>query len=301
MANSKKVYFYRIKLKDKNTNKSLDKNDVLRILKGIPKYNTKDKPFVFVLNDDKDNTIIEFLNVQDYEMFGRTGKKEDLNYLHFRSKNNKKSQNIDVPTGLYAEKFTYFYYNLDTGILAFLFIQGAPRYNKFEVFLNQLCNDQYEVSVVAVSNDNVIDLLKGKDAISSFSLKTSVPIDDFLGCDNLNLSRNAFVELENAESIEIILSVKGKRRKNISKKSGNDNPLFKLIDTVRGGVPNVEARMHGGNKDEKSQTYNVLEEYFTYNVDLPNVKEDTLFTNEMKDILKSAYDNVIGDILKMVR
>ena len=305
MANPKKVYFYKIKIKNKQLKgaKSLDSEEIKKLFCGINGYNEKGEPFSYELkfDSDTDKTVIELLNIMDLKIFGRIGKKEDLNYLHLRSTKDHKSQNINVPDDSYAEKFTYFYYNLDRGILSYLSIQGAPNFRKFDRFLNELCNDMYEVNVIPVSNKNVIDYLKGKDIISGFSLKTTVPADEFLGCENLGLSRDAFIALENAESITIDIGVKSKKRKNISQKYGKENPVFKLIPNIRSSNSELSAKIKAHNNNERTQIYDVVEDMFTYSIELPNIKEDTLFNEAMKNALIEAYNNSINDILYMIQ
>ena len=304
MSNTKKVYFYKIKVANKATNggKNLNPKEINDIFSQIKGYNLNGD-FSYELEFDKEKTVIEFIsvNVHGNDFFGRIGKKEDLNYLHFRSTANHKSKNIDVPDDSYAEKFTYFYYNLDTGILSFLSILGAPNSGKFKRFLDELCKDFYDVLLIPVSNKNVIEFLKKKDILSGFSLQTTVPVDNFLGCDNLGLPYDAFVKLENAEYITIDVSVKGKRRKNISQKYGEENPTFDIISSLRKSVPGLKAKIKASNSNEKSQNYDVIEELFTYSIDLPEVKESTLFANAMKEALINAYNNSMNAILQMAK
>ena len=138
MANVKKVYFYKVNVKNKATDTTAPQNTVYNYIKTIDGFNENGKEFTYALSQDNvDHTIMEFLKVNAYSIFGRIGKKEDLNYLHIRSSENNTSHNLKIPKGSYAEKFTYFYYNLDTGILAFLSILGAPNFRKFEKILKR--------------------------------------------------------------------------------------------------------------------------------------------------------------------
>lgn len=303
MANLKKVYFYKIKIKKKPSKNGnyLNPEEIKKIFCGINGYNEKGEPFSYELKFDADKTVIELLDINDLNVFGRIGKEEDLKYLHLRSGVDYKSQDINVPVGSYAEKFTYFYYNLDTGILSYLSIQGAPNFRKFDRFLNEICNDVYEINLVPISNKNVIDYLMGKDIIPGFSFKTTVPADEFLGCENLGLSRDAFVALENAEFITIDINVKSKKRKNISQKYGKENPVFKLISRICNSNSELTAKIKARNNNERTQIYDVVEEVFTYSIDLPNVKEDTLFNEAMKNALMEAYNNSVDAIQYMIQ
>lgn len=305
MANTKKIYFYKVKIENKSSKsgKALSPKEINDIFSQIKGYNQNGESFSYELEFDIEKTVVEFISVncKGNDFFGRIGKKEDLNYLHLRSIADHKSKNIDVPDDSYAEKFTYFYYNLDSGILSYLSILGAPNSGKFKRFLCELCKDLYDVLLTPVSNKNVIEFLKRKDVLSGFSLKTTVPTDEFLGCENLGLSRNAFIELENAESITIDINVNGKRRKNISQKYGEENPIFDIINNSRNSVPGLKAKIKANNNDEKSQSYDIIEELFTYSIDLPDVKENTLFSNAMKEALITAYNNSKNAISQMAR
>lgn len=303
MANLKKVYFYKIKIKKKPSQNGnyLNSEEIKKIFCGISEYNEKGDPFSYKLKYDADKTVIELLDIKDLRFFGRIGKEEDLKYLHLRSGVDHKSQDIDVPVGSYAEKFTYFYYDLDTGILSYLSIQGAPNFRKFERFLNEICNGMYEINLIPVSNKNVIDYLKGKDIIPGFSFKTTIPADSFLGLENLGLSRDIFRDLDNAEFITINIDVKSKKRKNISQKLGNENPVFNIIGNICNSNSELKAKIKARNNNERTQIYDVVEEIFTYSIDLPNVKEDTLFNEAMKNALIEAYNNSIEAIQYMAQ
>lgn len=294
MANPKKVYFYKIKIKNKppRSGEHLKPEEIKKIFSGISEYKLK---------YDIDKTVVELLNIEDLNVFGRIGKEEDLKYLHLRSGIDYKSQDIDVPDDSYAEKFTYFYYDINMGILSYLSIQGAPNFRKFDRFLNEICNDTCNINLIPVSNKNVMDYLKGKDIIPGFSLKTTVPADSFLGLENLGLPDYAFRDLENAESITINIDVKSKKRKNISKKSGEENPVFQLISKICNSNSDLTAKIKARNNNERTQIYDVIEEVFTYSIDLPNIKEDTLFNEAMKNALIEAYNNSIEAIQYMAQ
>ena len=45
----------------------------------------------------------------------------------------------------------------------------------------------------------------------------------------------------------------------------------------------------------------IIEELFTYSIDLPEVKESTLFANAMKEALINAYNNSMNAILQMAK
>lgn len=305
MNKTKKVYFYKVNITKKSSSikEKLKPSEIKDFLSKIPEYNTNGKPFSYELKYDSENTVVEFIdtNSSGNGLFGRIGKKEDLNYLHIRSHTNHKSSEIDIPSGSYAEKFTYFYYNLETGILSFLSILGAPNYGKFKKFLIELFNDSNDVMLLPVSNQNIIEFLKKKDILSGFSLQTTVPVDEFLGCDNLGLSRSTFVDLENAELITIDISVKGKRKKNISKEYNGNIAIIDKIHSLCKSSPRVKAKIKAQNSTEKVQSYSIIDEFFTYSIDLPDIKENTLFSKAMQNALITAYNNSIDAILQMAK
>ena len=301
MANSKKIYFYKVNIKSKQKDsKPLSSKEINTLFGKLDGYNQNQHSFVYELAQDDDKTVVEFIDVKSNSILGRIGKQEDLKYLQFRSSKNHTSHDIDVPADSYAEKFTYFYYIFDTGILLFLSIQGAPNFRKFDKFLNEICNNVYDVSVIAVSNKNVIEYLKGKDIIPGFSLKVTVPADEFLGCENLGLPRKTFTELENAESITIEIGVKSKKRKNLSKNLGKENSVFEICDNSHQVNPNLRAKIKARNNGKKTQTYDVFEEMFTYSIDLPTIKESTLFNESIKNAMTEAYNNSINAIQYMI-
>lgn len=299
MTKNKKIYFYKITIADKIS--TTCKYDVLTLFKRIPNYNDSD-PFSYQLIDDIEKTLVEILSISNEYVFGRIGKEDDLNYMHFRSKLKINiSKDISVPEDSYAEKFTYFYINLSTGILAYLSILGAPPFSKFKRFINQLCIGKFNSNIVPVCNKDVVNLLKKKDRVSGFIIKTTVPTDEFLGCENLGLDRNSFVELENATEVTIELNLSGKRKVNISNMEGNNNPIFKIIEKIRTSPSKIDTRVKANNKEERTRTYDLDEDFYTYNIDLPEVKDDDKFSKEILNSLITAYNNSIEDILLLAK
>lgn len=112
----KSAYFYKIGFYNKaNSLKySMSKEKFKEIFSKINGYNTNGKPFTYSLEDDNDKTLVEILKLNQNSLYGRIGKLEDLKYLHFRNQQNHNCKGIEMPKNFYAEKFTYFYINLDT-------------------------------------------------------------------------------------------------------------------------------------------------------------------------------------------
>ncbi len=299
MAKNKKIYFYKFSINEKNPPNP--KFDSFSFFKTIPNFK-ENEPFTYKLIDDKEKTLVEILFISENYVFGRIGKEDDLNYMHFRSNDEKnKIQNIKVPKNNYAEKFTYFYLNFSTNILAFLSILGAPSFGKFKRFINQLCSDIYESKIIAVCNSNIINTLRTKDRVSGFIVKTTIPVDEFLGINNLGLDRNSFVDLENASEVSIELNLIGKRNLDISNKHGINNPVFNLLENIRKRPNRIATKVKANNKNEKTNTYDLDEEIYTYCIEMPKISNEENFSKEIKKSIISAYNDCIGEILKMAR
>lgn len=303
----KTAYFYKIEFYDKvnHAKYSMTKEKFGEIFSKIDGYNTSSTPFTYSLKDDSDKTLIEILNINENYLYGRIGKSEDLKYLHFRNRKNHDCKGIETPENFYAEKFTYFYINLDTCILVHLLINGAPRFRKLEKFLNQLYADsKFEVSIIQVSNVNVIDLLKRKKCtVSNVSIKTSVPTDALLGYEGLGLSANDFISLGNVDHISLQCNISAKRNKYFTDKSENVT-LEKILEKLHlkkrsGEVEDVKVKVKKPN--QRTKEYDLFEDYFTYQIKLPEVNDDTLFTNEMQDLLVNAYEENVCEIMQLAR
>lgn len=297
MTKNKKIYFYKITINDKNG----DSTNVLTLIQSTPEYN-KSESFSCKLIEDSDKTLVEFLQITNEYIFGRIGKEDDLNYLHFRSMSSiNKSENILVPQNSYTEKFTYFYFNLTTNIMCYLSIHGAPPFSKFKRFINQLCLNKFDSSIIPVANKDIVKILKKKDRISGFIIKTTVPVDEFLGCDNLNIDRNYFTQLENAKEVTIELTLNAKRNKNISKTYGENNPIFNIVNNVLNKNDKAKAKIKANNTNEATRIYDLDEDIYTYNMNLPEIRNEVQFTKEMLNSLIQAYNNSIEDILILSR
>lgn len=171
--------------------------------------------------------------------------------------------------------------------------------------MNQLCYDsQLEVSIIQVSNVDVIDLLKNKKCtVSNVCIKTSIPTDSLLGFEGLGLPATDFINLGNVNHISLQCNISAKRNKYFMDKSESmplKNILEKLYSKKKSGeIENVKvkAKMPGQNTKE----YDLFEEYFAYTIKLPEVNDDTLFTDEIHNLLVKAYEENISEVMQLAR
>lgn len=306
----KKVYFYKVKVQKAELNKEaneheivdVDSNNIHKVFKNLFDLTKKGDDVLCPLANDPDKTVAEFVTLTDNDVFGRIGKEEDINYLRVRNNKNNKGEELNLAADTYAEKCTYFYYNFTTGVLCYISIGGAPRYSRLERILSQLMGQSnYAVSIMAIINEDSVGVIAKKAMINSLNVKVAVPCDKFLGCDNLGLSKNDFVGLNNAEYITIELSLHGKRFKGITDKTKDKNVVLKIFEKIKNAAgKNLESgKAKGFNPGEHTREYDLIEELVTFNIELPDVSLQDTFIKEIEKTLRYAYNERMNVILEL--
>lgn len=311
MGDLKKVYFYKVSVTQRAYSEKMNyeevrvkPSDIYDSFKELFELVEDDKDVVCPLELDPDKTIAEFITLTDTDVFGRIGKEEDINYLRIRRIKDSQGENLKLDDDTYPEKCTYFYYNFKTGILSYISIGGAPRYSKFERILAQIMNKKsYNVNIIAVINKDAIGAISKKSMINNLSVKVSIPCDEFLGLENLGLSKKDFADLNNVDYLSIELTLHGKRYRGITDQQKNKNyPLciFKKIKETAGNrIKHGVAK--GFNPGEKTHEYDLIEDMVTNQIELPERALQDVFIKRIEESLKFAYNEKIETILQLSR
>jgi len=302
----KKVYFYQLKIMHgvlDTQNKGvklvqLHKEELLTMLTNI-KNNCLDgdkerSSKIFLLPEDADKTTIEIFELEKNFLFGRIGKEEDINYLIQRNNKTLAGSNLPVDDNNHAEKCTYFYLDIEFGVISFISIQGAPSYRRLEDFLKAAIDDNsYSVSVCAVINENQLEVLYKKPRVCGLQAKVTVPPDDILGLDVMGLSQKDFEDLENVDHVSIALNVVAKRNKNVTVKGNHENGLIQMFEKIKEkcGKKLDVAKLKAGEIKEKNQEFDVFEQLITSNIDLPDLKGTINFLKDVKEAILKSYNS----------
>lgn len=314
MSETKKVYFYKVKIEklvfkneiNKRQKEKVEMQEMITVFSDLFSKVSADEGVICSLDNDPAKTTAEFFNNADSEkdIFGRIGKEEDINYLRVRNNKDRKGEELVLEDDTYPEKCTYFYYNLETGILSYISLGGAPKYKKFERILAQILKDnKFSVSITAIANLDAAKSIQKNSKLNSLKVRIAVPRDDFLGCENLGLSKSDFISAKDLDYFTIELTMHGKRRKGVSDDKQGSEFLVKLFNKVRQNARgNLRyGKIKGSNPGERTREFDLFEELVTNQVELPTVQLQDLFIEEIKAALLNAYNQKEDEILSLSR
>lgn len=229
----------------------------------------------------------------DY-IFGRIGRKKDINNIQKRNTKNLDSNYIERNDDEDIEVFTYFYLFFEREdnklAIAYLTSLSAPNIRNLSKLISRYHTDKNRVLEISpIITKGVTEVLKKKDVINAFSYKIAVPSDKILGLDGIGLPEKVYTELENVKSTEIVVTVTAERNKNLLKDKNIIDTLRDYIyETHNSKVKSCIAKAK--NNGQRLLPYHFLDNEFIEKVSFKyNTFEGEKRVNEVKQVLLKKY------------
>jgi len=242
----------------------------------------------------------------DY-IFGRLGKQKDLLDVQKRDKNNFKAVAIETEENEYIEVFTYCYVFFERVekkalTIAYLSSQSAPNIRHLEKLLSNYKNKgkNRELHIVPIICKDIVEFLNRKEIVNSISYKVAVPSDEVLANIFDKEDVTGFDNFMNLKETEMVITIKGKRGKNILKDKNILKVLFDRLQEKR-NVNNIDIKAK--NEGEDMMTYSYLDNKFAANAKF-NLEKNALESQrleEIKGLLYKKYEenrNVIKEYIR---
>ena len=181
------------------------------------------------------NAPVKCDNIRDADyVFARIGRKKDINELQRRNRTNFQSQNIDKSDDEDIEVFTYFYMIFERTeekvSIVYLTSMSAPGIRHLDKLMTKYAIDNKKSTFISpIITKNVANVLKKKDIVNAFSYKIAVPTDKIIGLDGIGLSEDAYDNLKNVKTTEVVITITAERNQNLFKDKGE---IAKLTDKI---------------------------------------------------------------------
>ncbi|EPY6430584.1 hypothetical protein ACWO41_001332 [Clostridium sporogenes] len=273
------------------------------LLEGKPKWSLIE--ILELGNNIHDPVKCSDIRTCDY-IFGRIGRKKDINDIHKRNTDNLEGKDIEKDDNEDIEVFTYFYLffeKQDNKIaLAYLTSIYAPDIRELSKIISKYRKDGKKfMEITPVITKNVTNVLKNKDVINAFSYKISVPTDKILGLDGIGVPEKVYNELYNVKSTEIIVTVTAERNKNLLRdKSCVEKLKDHVYKTHQSRVR--DCLIKAKNNKERLIPYHFLDNEFIEKATFKYTSDDgEKRIKEIKDKLLGKYLIHRGEILKYMK
>lgn len=312
---TKKVYFYRVDLVDKNRQETVVKDGTYLIKEilaeiinkastQVKNYKTIDLTYV----DEDLHTIMDVFDFEDDFMFCRLSRQQANNSVIHRTYDTYKPDAIfdeenNSKEGI--EVYTYCRLDYETGIFSIIESKSAPK-AKCICRLFEIYNTIYEIKLIDIPNDSAIDVLYSKEGACITKLEFEIPRPSQDAMEKLLEWKDNDI-MNNAMKETIITSITMRPQRG-GKFTGNTDETKRFIENLRDIKSYTKAKIKGYNKEMNPREFDLYAKYFSYPVDIENYKKEknikVYYTiEELLDIyktkLKVAFE-INKSLLKLI-
>lgn len=261
----------------------------------------------FVKGNKLENYSQEKLEDCDF-IFGRLGRKKDISGVQLRDRETYLAQNIEKGQQDDVEIYTYFYIffekkNADRVVtIAYLSSQSAPGIRTLSNLVTRYGDkDHKRLNITPILTQDILQVLKKKDTINSFSYKVSVPADTILK-NELNLSEEEFDKFRNLTSADLVITIGAGRNKDLFEDREILHALVEKIP-INKKKQHKELSFRAKNDGELLDDYKYIDNKVVRRIDFDFQSSDTpeARQKEIKDKLFEAYKLNRSSLLSFVR
>lgn len=296
----KKLYFYEVKLLLED--KEVDFCKLKKVLTDI--FDRCSKNGALSLNEvGQERITLDIVENTETYLFCRIGKEKENNTMVLREYDNLEKEDVLSPEEAEkksVEMTTYFYLNYRSGILAFVSNQSAPKVESLELIM-KLYAEEYKLNLLSILNDGYIKRLFQKGAeLSKIELEIPIPhiscLEEILGIDEKTLQRAAKDEEQGLDVRRVSLVLQGPKKGVLT---DDEKLIEKVVGRIKSSTSFLQkAKVYGKTKIIKMQEFNLMEQFFSYDIDIQSSKKvngrkigytvDEL-TQIYKDKIRDAY------------
>lgn len=270
----KKVYFFKIKLYDREMNKELDYKLLANIAKDIIDSNSSVDGNTRIINltfaGDLLHTTADVFRYRNDHIFMRTSRQKPTNSMIMREYSTQVAEGLlpgiseDV-RGI--EKYTFIYVNYEKGILAIIGAQGAPNQKIFSDIFD-LYGGKYKVELLPIPNPDGIERIYGKTGTVINSVDLTVPVPDPVILETvLGVEGKKLLDEVAVGDIEVRMQITPTISRGKIVSGGEE--ADKLINCIKDKIELFKkASLRGKYDGVNTKSYNFYEEDFYFPVDI---------------------------------
>lgn len=244
-----------------------------------------------VLEEGVNQITLEILISTDDYIFARLGKMQDIKTVHLRNKKTLEASPIERAIDQEIEIFTYLIINRKNMIITYITEQGAPHIYAIEKIAKRYFKESEFLEVTPIMVPDALEVLKNKKTISKMDYKITLPTNELLNMDNLNLPIDDIVNIKDLKTATLQITITGQKGKNII--SNIKENLADLVQRIKGNEYGKAKQIsfNAKNDNEYTHTYNVFDEFFVRKTRM-NTRNIDIKIRELDFNDESYYENV---------
>lgn len=270
----KKVYFHKIELFEKGTNRKLDYKLIPNIIKDVinkeSKISGKISTIDLTLTGDLLHTTVDIFRYQKDHIFMRASRQKPTNSMIEREHSTRVAAGLlpgisEAEKGI--EKYTFIYVNYEKGILAIIGSQGAPNQKIFSDIFD-LYSKTYRVELLPIPNPDGIERIYGKSGTVISFVELTVPVPDPVILEAVfGIEGKELLNEVAADNIEVRMKIAPVVSKGKIISGGEKSD--RLIDCIKSKMGQFKkASLRGKYDGTNTKSYNFYEEDYYFQVDI---------------------------------
>ena len=227
----------------------------------------------------------DFIYFSEDETFIKIGKVNENTTIEKRNKDTLESGPIEVNENEQLEKIIYYYMDFKTGIASILNADGVGYGTAIKkLIMGKYNKNNLQVTFANIISKNIIEMVMNKDVIGTIEYSYAVPNDDIL-CNDLNVNRNFFNNIENKKALILSCRIPIQRNKSAFK---NHNELLTTMNHISREHELLKTFVvNAKNNGEKMKGFNLLKYRFKESIECEN--QDFSDYESIYQLIKNTY------------
>ena len=234
--------------------------------------------------------ILSFENNQAYIRIGNPNPKSTLT---IRNSNTLQSHPLSIEENQQIETFTFFFMDFNTGYIAHLYLQNAPRLSSIKELFRR---DRAGINFSVILNEQTLQEIVTKDMVCSIRLKVAVPSSDVL--ESLSLSANHFRNIEDLKTKDVEFNFSAGRNKNLFNQASDFRNFYN--GAVNRFTEVKKFRISAKNEGEKTEVYDLVNSKFTKSVTFEVDNINSVSEQEYMHKIFEKYTEALPEIRRIV-
>jgi hypothetical protein len=253
------------------------------------------------LEEGSSQITLEVISETKEFLFARLGKLQDIKTVHLRNKKTLKASPIHKAIDQEIEIFTYLLLDKTNMVCSYIREQGAPHIKKLENIVSRYrTNENMFLDVDPIVVDDTLELLKKKDKIGKIDYQVSLPIDELLDKDHLDLPVDDFIKLKNMKSAKIQITLTGQTNTSIVENISEN--IGKVVKRVMGNKLGTTEKftITGKKESEYVQDHNMFDDIFVRktNINMKSIDSKIKKLDHTKDDYYEKVEQIVFDQIK---
>lgn len=243
--------------------------------------------------------VIETYEYDNHILVAKIGQQNTADTVALRDSKTLESEGVAMSANQLLELYTFFMIDFETGILSYIGLNGAPKLSAIkQLFDDVLSEKSISTRLSVIMTDDILEILTKKETISKITLSVAIP-DDRILSEVVGLSKKDFDLLGNLRTKTVTYKLVANKNKNILKSS---YALGTFVDGIKNrfGDSIEHININAKNRDEDTQTYDLMQYNFTKKVSISR-KASRFSESDLIEILKNTYTTNKHDLLRYIK